>query len=731
MANPNLTLITEQLCAQYGDAGASAARSLEKWLDGEEPNSFPEALEAHLDPKNLALLFDAFWQDLPFGTGGRRGRSGYGPNRINPTTVMKTIQGHCNYLKQDGASDLSVVIANDVRVFNDVAAVYGFLPENPLLGLTSRDYTKLACEIYAGNGITAYTLSPEDDSAVMTTPELSFAIKQLHATGGVNFSASHNMPDDNGIKIYDSFGSQPVAPHDQHLLDAMQSASDVTKMNFADGLAQGLIKAIPDQVHQDYLALYTDVFRGSPTPDAEQTIVYTPLCGCGVTTVTETLTHLGFSVASPPGEDKPDGSFESIPFRAPNPEVVQATHNACKFADEVGSGIVLSTDPDADRVGLEVKLPRGDWYHFDGNQIAAVLAYYLMLDPRGPKRKGLVIETLVTTKILSRIAAVAQDSCAVDDLLVGFKYVANVLKELEANGHYRGVKSTPSDLVLAAEESHGVIVGPWIMDKDATGACIYLASLYQQLKAENKTLLDYYKQLLGEVGGFDSAARSIVMSGAEGVAKRDSIMAALRESPLTEICGFAVNKWVDYWNESPESEGGFGPFLSDSDILPRNVLQLHTDRVVVTIRPSGTEPKLKLYCQLLPKGNDSAAGEANLAELRASTESLAEDMYNALLGSIGVELSDCALALPDIVDLHNKEGFDRDTLPALKTALAEGRYASLDDLLAWMREKTQSMTPGGDPLPALKGAIARFCAQNNSVVASAALGRELEDWSTR
>ncbi|MEM7292788.1 MAG: hypothetical protein AAF420_05240, partial [Pseudomonadota bacterium] len=417
MANQKFSNIEIKLTEKYGDSGSRAAGRLEQWLSGAEPLSFPDTIEKLLDEKYLDLLYDCFWQDLPFGTGGRRGRTGYGPNRINPTTVAKTIQGHCNYLKNNGATNLSVVIANDVRVFFDVAGAYSFLDDNPLQGLSSRDYVKLACEIYAGNGITAYTLTPENDAAIMTTPELSFAIKQLQATGGVNFSASHNMPDDNGIKIYDEFGSQPIAPHDQHLLDTMQLAKEIVRMDFAEGLVKGLIKAIPEDVHEQYLALYEDVYRGSPEPDPNLTIVYTPLCGCGMTTVTETLTRLGFTLDCPPGEDQPDGSFAAIPFRAPNPEVTQATQAACAYADKIGSRIVLSTDPDADRVGLEIKLPDDSWYHFDGNQIAAVLTYYLMLDPNGPRRQGLVVETLVTTKLLAGIAERAQSSYVVDDLL--------------------------------------------------------------------------------------------------------------------------------------------------------------------------------------------------------------------------------------------------------------------------------------------------------------------------
>ena len=214
-----------------------------------------------------------------------------------------------------------------------------------------------------------------------------------------------------------------------------------------------------------------------------------------------------------PPDQGPDGTFAVIPFKAPNPEVPEATSPARTLADTRGIGIVLSSDPDADRVGMEIKLPDGSWHHFDGNQIAAVLCYFLMLDPQGPQRKGLVIETLVTTKILGKIVEKAGESWIVDDLLVGFKYVADVLKRLERGESYNGVRCAPQQLVLAAEESHGVMLLPTIRDKDSAPACMFLAALYQRLHSEGRTILDYYIQILEELGGYADVNRSIMMVG--------------------------------------------------------------------------------------------------------------------------------------------------------------------------------------------------------------------------
>jgi phosphoglucomutase/phosphomannomutase len=719
----------ELLHEHFGEFGQGAGERLRRWLSGALPQVDTGILERHLGDERIDLLYDAFWQDLPFGTGGRRGRVGYGANRINPTTVAMTVQGHCDYLRRThpAGEALQVVVANDVRVFADLAGVYAFLgADHPLLGVSSRSLGRLACEIYAGNGVTAWFARPEDDAAVLSTPELSHLIAALGVAGGINLSASHNPPDDNGVKTYDAFGSQPIAPEDQKLIDVMAQATEVRSLDFGEALAQGLVRAVPEEQYRIYVELYADLYAGIFEPLPEHPITFTPLCGCGIHTVGRVLEHLGFPLLVP--EDQgPDGSFGAIPFRAPNPEVVQSTAPARDYADAHGSEIVLSSDPDADRVGLEIKLADGSWFHFDGNQIAAILGYYLMLDPEGPRRRGLVIETLVTTKILGRIVEEAGDSCIIDDLLVGFKYVADVLKRFERGESYRGVRCAAGRLVLAAEESHGVIMLPGIRDKDATPACMYLAALHQRLRAAGRNLLDYYGDILDHLGGYGNANRSITMIGAEGMLKKDRIMASLRSDPPQSIGGEPVRRVLDYWNEEE-----FGPFASESDRLPRNVIQLQAETLVVTIRPSGTEPKLKLYCQLLPDGSAAAAGDgALLQRVRERANATARQVYGDLLARIDVSLGAAGLLLPDIVDLERKIEFEQRIVGELRNALASGRYADLDALLDWLRGAVAAMTPGTDALPALKEPLAWLCQQWKQDLADAPLLPELRGWTTR
>ncbi len=724
--------ISDQLAHQYGPRGFAAAERLQAWLDGAVPMGFPDVLARHLAEQHVPLLFDAFWQVLPFGTGGRRGRVGYGSNRFNHATAAMTVQGHCKYLAAAFPGvELSVIVANDVRVFNDFAGVYRFLgKDHPLLGTSSRSIAKLACEIYAANGVTAYLGEPEADQSLLSTPELSFAIRRLHAAGGVNISASHNPPDDNGLKLYDEFGGQPVPPDDQHLADAMDLITEVQRIPFPDALRQRMVRPIPEELHQEYVEEHVRLYGETFEPRSDIPIVYTPLCGCGLRSAGAVMRKLGFPIVSPPDQG-PDGTFAPIPFKAPNPEVPQATIPATRFAETVGSGIVLSSDPDADRVGLEARLPDGSWYHFDGNKIAALICYYLMIDPEGPQRQGLVMETLVTTKILGKIAATAGGSWIVDDLLVGFKYMANVLKVLEQCGRWGNACTGPESLVLGTEEAHGLMLTPAIRDKDSAPACMFLAALYQRLQLQGKNLLDYYTEILERIGGYADTGRSLVMTGPDGSIQRDRIVASLRASLPEALGGRNVRKVVDYWDETI-----FGKLQSSTDQLSRNVLQFFLDSFVVTVRPSGTEPKLKFYCQLVPVNEPlnhtsrrPLKGMELMRDLTNQVETMARAVYQELLARLNIKLGDPGLLLPDIIDIGRKQNFERRTVPQLRDAITHARFKSLDELLDWLKGEAAAMTPGADPLPALRASVAWLCYQWKSELGGVHLLTEWAAWA--
>jgi phosphomannomutase len=369
------------------------------------------------------------------------------------------------------------------------------------------------------------------------------------------------------------------------------------------------------------------------------------------------------------------------------------------FADEQGAELVLSSDPDADRIGLDIKDAGGNWQHLTGNQIASALCYFVIADPDGPQRKGIVVTTAVTTKLLRRIAESA-GSKIVDDLLVGFKYVAKVIVALEEEGRYGEVTGKGDDVVFAAEESHGLMLNPGIRDKDAAPAALLLAVLHRRLAAEGKTIRDYYVAILDELGGHAEAARSLVMTGEKGVENTTKTMASLRAEPPAEIGGVPVTRAVDFLDEDI-----YGPIVSDTDSQSRNVVQYFLEGFIVTVRPSGTEPKVKIYVQALPEAaTEDLSGEALLDHMNARAAEMATASYKELLlARIGAELSDAALALPDIISLDEKLRFDSEVVPQVREAIDAGE--TLEQIEPKLKEWTAAMVPGADPLPAVVGPV--------------------------
>ncbi len=668
-----------------------AEESLARWLEEDAFQDARRQLESLIERGSFNLLFDAFFQDIPFGTGGRRGPVGFGPNRINPFTVATSIEGHSKFLRSHfgSAANLSVVVAYDVRVFTDLRGVYDRSIPNPLLGLSSRDFAKIAASVYAANGIRVWMPDPGTE-AYISTPELSFAIRYLKAQGGLNISASHNHPDDNGAKIYNNRGSQEIPPVDEELAKIVEATMSANRIPFADAVSRGLVRWLPRESSEAYLETNARVSRNPRYRSAR--VVFTPLHGTGFHSAGSALLRAGFQVELYADQATPDGTFPNVPFRSPNPEVPQSLLGAMEFARKSGADLVLGTDPDADRLGMMAP-HNGNWVFLNGNEIGVVLAHYLLTaSPATPAAKSgatptalgdrYAVTTIVTTSLFSRIAR-ANGVKVVDDLGVGFKYIADVINTIESRGKNRDITSTVNGFVIGIEESHGYLVVPDIRDKDAAGAAVLLAEIASWLKSEGKSFSEHLDEIYRAYGYVRNFLVSTVMLGATGFSNMRRIQESLRKSPPKSVGGRRVVATDDRWVES----GPLGKIVSETDRMSRDLLtfKLEGDARII-LRPSGTESKNKVYVEVSgkPLGRTATPEALHLEKRRTDAEAkaLGRAFTREMLSRIEVALPDYALEISDLVALENKKDFAEKILPELVARLE--REESGKDLETWL-----------------------------------------------
>lgn len=575
-----------------------ALRFLRAWLTEPAFTPYVPQLRWLIEKKQWAGLLDRFYQILPFGTGGRRGAVGIGPNRMNAWTLGASVQGHCEYLRQrfPEVGRIAVALAYDVRQFEDKRRLYNPALPNPILHLSSRDLAQLAACVYAANGIHAHIL-PADSKHFLATPELSFTIRFLKAHGGLNLSASHNPPDDNGGKFYDERGAQPVPPDDQLMADLVDRVQQIKTLSWPEAVRSGKVHFLEESPHRAYIDLCRkQSLIGPPRRDEDFKVVFTPLHGVGSMTAMEALVQQGFRVLPVAEQMTPDGQFPNV-TKSPNPEVPESMDRAAALAKENKADLVLATDPDADRLGAMVPDREGNWRFVTGNQIAALLTHFKLakLQQQGRlPRSPIVVRTEVTTAQVTRIAR-HFGAQVVDNLLVGFKYIGNVLWLLESEGEYEDITGTPEDFIVATEESHGILVTPAIRDKDAAGAALLLAELALDQKRRGHNVVDYLDRLSREFGYFRHEGVPIAFAGVEGKQQMGKMLDALRVHPPTTVAGLPVTKFEDLRDES----GRLGPLKGATDAASRNVLLFTLgDQARIALRPSGTEPKAKIYLEV-------------------------------------------------------------------------------------------------------------------------------------
>jgi len=610
MSRVDAGFASQKVGDQYKDAAKTFIR---QWLTDPTCAAYVPQLTHLITSGAWDYLLDSFYQIIPFGTGGRRGEVGIGPNRINPWTIRASAQGHSQYLKKQYGSDAEtrgVVLTYDVRQFFSNKFFNDALP-NPVRNLNCRDLAIAALEVYAANGIKVYMFD-----GVRTTPELSFAIRHLHAVAGAMFSASHNPPEHNGKKVFDEFGGQLIPPDDEALVNEVtQRVASIKSISYDEAEKAGLVVVVGPDVDEAYIKACTSVTLSTAR---DISIVYSPLHGCGMTNAFKALKTLGFNVQADPATSNPSGRFEHVTFNIPNPEVVESFTTTLEYAKKVNADIVLSSDPDSDRIGIVVH-HHGEWKYLNGNEIAVILTAYVIgkRRPALAPDQGVIIKTEVTTNAMTEICRKNQVTM-IGNLLVGYKYIGAEMNRLDREGRM-------ADFLMACEESHGYVSGNYIREKDSAVPAIWLSELAAELKKDGKTLVDYLDEAYATYGYFRNYLTEIRLPGAEGMSQIQTIQETLRSDPPASLGRFTVTKCVDWQTHLP--------IVSETDRISKNMLIFSfeplpdTISIRVTVRPSGTEPKTKFYFEIGTKPYPVAETEG----IRARAEELVKELERAML----------------------------------------------------------------------------------------------------
>ena len=533
--------------------------------------------------KDEKELVESFYRDLEFGTGGLRGIMGVGTNRMNIYTVGMATQGMSNYIKKQfsGKAGIKVVVGHDSRN-------------------NSRLFAETTAKIFTANGFRVFLFE-----SLRPTPELSFAIRHLGAQSGVMITASHNPKEYNGYKVYWNDGGQVIAPHDRNIIDEVQKITSPEEILFKGN--ESMIEIIGKEIDE----IYTDKIKDlsvNPEIIARQSdlrIVYTPIHGSGVALVPMALKKMGFrNIHNIPEQDITDGNFPTV--KSPNPEEPAAMELAIKKAREIDADLVMATDPDADRVGIAVKDQEGKISLLNGNQTASLLIYYLLnaWSSKG-KLKGseYICKTIVTTDLLNKMA----DKFGVKhfDVLTGFKYIADIIKRNEGVLKFIG----------GGEESYGYLEGDFVRDKDAVMSCSLIAEVTAWAKDQGKSLFDILIDIYLEYGFYKESLISVVRKGKEGVEEIGRMMENYRRNPPVSLDGSGLVMASDY--QSSMSYDRLSGNETMIGLPTSNVLQFFfEDGTKISIRPSGTEPKIKFYFSVNEKLRDR--NEFGLTDRRLS-----------------------------------------------------------------------------------------------------------------
>lgn len=566
----------------------NSRKKAENWLNVEniDPESVKE-IESLLNGDE-SLLEEAFHNDLAFGTGGLRGIMGIGTSRINKYTIGMATQGFANYLLKQVKGNIKVAIAHDSRN-------------------NSRFFAETTANVFSANEIEVHLFE-----SLRPTPELSFAIRNLKCHAGVVLTASHNPKEYNGYKAYWSDGAQILSPHDKNIIDEVANISSIDKVKF-DGNPD-LIFSMGESMDVKYL----DMIKGlclSPESIVAQKdlkIVFSSIHGTGITLIPRALQELGFTnVNVVKSQEEPNGDFPTVIY--PNPEESEAMSHALAEADRLDADLIMATDPDADRVGIAVKNTKGEFQLLNGNQTGSLIVYYLLTKwkERGLKGNEFIAKTIVTTELIKEIAT--DFGVSSYDTLTGFKYIAELIGRLEGKEQFIG----------GGEESYGYMIGDQVRDKDAVASCVIISEMTAWAKDHGKSLFELMIEVNEKYGLYYESLKSITKKGLKGADEIKKMMESFRNSPPDNLAGSKVESVIDYLEGVVKKADG----STESLELPKsNVLQFVTaDGTKVSIRPSGTEPKIKFYFSV----KDSLVGIdyfSQVSNLENKTHKLLKDL---------------------------------------------------------------------------------------------------------
>lgn len=580
----------ETLLAQVTDKAIS-------WIKGNYDAETKEEVQQMLDSDDKTKLIDAFYKDLEFGTGGLRGIMGAGSNRMNIYTVGSATQGLSNYLKKEFADldEIKVVIGHDCRN-------------------NSRKFAEISADIFSANGIKVYLFEN-----LRPTPEVSFAIRRLGCQSGIMITASHNPKEYNGYKAYWNDGAQVLAPHDKNIIAEVNRIKSVDDIRFEGN--KDLIEIIGKDMDKAFIE---EVKKLVLSPEAitrhnDLKIVYTPIHGAGSTLVPDALRAVGFTnIISVPEQDVISGDFPTVV--SPNPEESAALDLAIKKATETGADLVMATDPDADRIGTAIRDNKGNFILVNGNQTMLICLYYLMTrrdELQLLTGKEYVVKTIVTTELVKEIA----DKRGIElfDCYTGFKWIAEIIRQNEGIKKYIG----------GGEESYGFLAGDFVRDKDSVSACTLFAEIAAWARDNGKSMYELLQDIYLEYGYSKEVGISLVRKGKEGADEIEAMMKNFRVNPLTSLGGSPVTLVKDF-AKLEAVDHLHSEHISLEMPTTSNVLQFFTEEgTKLSIRPSGTEPKIKFYIEV--KG-----GPAKTREALEEAEEAANRKINAIREELGI-----------------------------------------------------------------------------------------------